>query len=652
MSEKPINHKLFSSGCFGTIKGSGKDVNEDFAIFYEKEPEGSVGAGNLYVVADGVSGTVRPEVSATFIGKKVLFDYFRSREYAEANKIAIAIRNANHELYHYAQAQHQDMQSVVAAVSVVEGRAVIGTIGNCSVFILRAGVAYKMTEEAAPDANDSEPPVTTLGDSDEIIVDILDAIELKAGDVMIICSDGMVEYAGKREFIEAALAETPKEICGRLLDDLRERGTSVDVTAMVVKIYDENTILSVVRQAGTTPQPVEVAQVAQDIKYTRTAQAAAAASTEEKEQRQGKGTKFRILSAVLAAMMLLGLIYFIGDSRLGWKIFAPRETATPTIDAVQATLSSIHATNEAERIIQLSWTPTATLVPSDTPTMTPVPPTETPAITDTPVATPIPLDQLTEKLATRTSEKDGAEMVYVPEGVFLLGSEDGATNADGDEMPQITVSLAGFWIDKTEVTNKQYLQCVREGACNTNGQLILENPQYEMHPVMSVTIEEAQAYCAWAGRRLPTEFEWEKAARGTDGRIYPWGDEDPTASNNLANTYANETVEGKQADPFGLYEVGSFPDGASPYGVLDMAGNVWEWTSSRYQLDTYVRLSQLADADGVVINPEELAEGDGYVKRGGSASEGNTAFLRSTQRWGDAVYRNSFLGFRCAMSDD
>lgn len=652
MSEKPINHKLYSSGCFGTIKGSGKDVNEDFAIFYEKEPEGSVGAGNLYVLTDGVSGTARPEVSATFIGKKVLFDYFRSREYAEANKIAIAIRNANHELYHYAQAQHQDMQTVVAAVSIVDGRAVIGTIGDCSVFILRAGVAYRMTEEMAPDANDPEAPVTTLGDSEDIIVDILDAIELKAGDVMIICSDGMVGYAGKREFLEAALAETPKEICARLLDDLRERGTTVDVTAMVVKIYDENTILSVVRQAGTTPRPVEVSDVAQDIKYTKTAQSAASAPAEEKNQPQGKSVTLRVLGAVLAAVILLGLIYFIGDSRLGWNVFAPRETATPTIDPVQATLSSIHATTEAERIIQLSWTPTATTVPSETPTMTPVPPTETPAMTETPTLTPIPIDPITSQLATRTSEKDGAEMVYVPAGAFLLGSDEEDTKADGDEMPQISVNLAGFWIDKTEVTNKQYLQCVRDGACSTTGQPILENSEYELHPVMSVTIEDAQAYCAWAGRRLPTEFEWEKAARGVDGRIYPWGDEEPNATNNYANTSANETVAGKQADPFGLYEVGSFPKGASPYGAVDMAGNVWEWTSSRYQLDTYVRLSQLADADGIVVNPEELSAGDGYVKRGGSASEGSVAFLRSAQRWGDAVYRNAFLGFRCAMSDD
>lgn len=652
MSDKPINHKLYSAGCSGTIKGSGKDVNEDFTIFYEKEPEGNIGAGNFYVIADGVSGTYRPEVSATFVGKKVLYDYFRSREYAEANKIAIAIRNANHELYHYAQAQHQEMQSVVAAVSIVEGRAVIGTIGDCSVFILRAGVAYKMTEEQVSKTDDDQILVHTLGETDDIIVDILDAIELKSGDILIISSDGMANYAGKKEFLEAAMAEHPKEICRRLLEEIEPRKPVVDVSVLVVKIYDENTVLSVVRQPGTAPERVEVGQVAQDLKFYQATHAQPAVEESETAPVEPRRLPLRILAGILIVCIIAALIWFIGDSNMGGKIFAPRDTATPTIDAVQATLSSINATKEAELILQLSFTPTATIEPTATATPSPLPPTETPEPTETIEPTPDIVGAVPENPQIMVSDKDNAELVFVPAGVFLFGADSSDGNADQDEKPRLSVYLDDYWIDRMEVTNAQYSRCVEAGVCETNGTFIVNNPLYGDHPVMSVTFDQAQQYCKWAGRRLPTEFEWEKAARGIDGRLYPWGDEAPTAQNHYANTPLVETIEGAAPDDYGIYPVGTFPKGASPYGALDMSGNVWEWTSSLYRVDAYSRLAELADSDGIVRNPEDLTEGAIHVKRGGSASFSESyfgVFMRTTQRWGDNIYENDYLGFRCAL---
>ncbi len=242
--------------------------------------------------------------------------------------------------------------------------------------------------------------------------------------------------------------------------------------------------------------------------------------------------------------------------------------------------------------------------PSDTPTVTitfTAPPSDTPTSTHSP--TP-------EAGATMVSEKDGMTMVYVPAGSFLMGSSEEEidfvseyciekqeqsnspytntrydpcliSNYD-DERPQLEVYLDAFWIDRTEVTNAQFKQCVKEGQCLTPTKgCVPSNPTYfdsekGSYPVVCVDWNTAQAYCQWAGRRLPTNAEWEKAARGTDGRIYPWGNDTPRCY--LANTQACLAM----AD-----EVGLRPEGASPYGALDMLGNVSEWVADWYDEDYY-----------------------------------------------------------------
>jgi formylglycine-generating enzyme required for sulfatase activity len=165
---------------------------------------------------------------------------------------------------------------------------------------------------------------------------------------------------------------------------------------------------------------------------------------------------------------------------------------------------------------------------------------------------------------TRAWEKDGSVAVYIPPGEFPMGL---SLYPDGDEYPQHAVYLNGFWIGKYEITNDQYRRCVDAGACKKPNKLS-DNPGN--CPVIYVNWYDAQDYARWAGGRLPTEPEWEKAARGTDGRTYPWGDVwDP----NKCNT--------KDGGPGELTPVGKYsPAGDSPYGVSDMAGNVWEWTSS------------------------------------------------------------------------
>jgi formylglycine-generating enzyme required for sulfatase activity len=228
-------------------------------------------------------------------------------------------------------------------------------------------------------------------------------------------------------------------------------------------------------------------------------------------------------------------------------------------------------------------------------------------------------------------------MVYVPAGDFLMGSIQDS-QSDSNEFPQHTVNLDAYWIDRTEVTNAQYAHCTADGVCipphktssNTRSSYY-GNSQYGNYPVIYVDWNQAQAYCAWAGRRLPSEAEWEKAARGVDGRIYPWGSAAPDRSRLNYNTIAGDTSA-----------VGSYPSGASPYGVLDMAGNVWEWINDWFS-DTYYQQSP-------VLNPPGPASGTSRAVRGGSWSA-TDSYTRSAFRGkGFSVGWNNSFGFRCASS--
>ena len=298
-----------------------------------------------------------------------------------------------------------------------------------------------------------------------------------------------------------------------------------------------------------------------------------------------------------------------------------------------------------------------------------------PNATDTPLPTEAPTPTATESSAldigsTKEWPQDGMTTVYVPEGEFGMGTNSSAGLPL--EKPEHTVYLDAFWIDKTEISNAMYALCIQAGVCNDLGKksdaerkAYFGEPEFDNYPVIYVSWENAKTYCEWAGRRLPTEAEWEKAARGTDGRLYPWGEDEPTCG--LAHywgfnyyDYWNEKV-GK---PIGCSnkpaEVDSLSAGASPYGALHMVGNVIEWVADWY-VSGYYTDSPESNPTGPSSGSYRVVRGtQGYYQtnvqwityQGHLYDYGDFRFdLRATTR---SYYKPTYLfhdlGFRCAAN--
>lgn len=226
-------------------------------------------------------------------------------------------------------------------------------------------------------------------------------------------------------------------------------------------------------------------------------------------------------------------------------------------------------------------------------------------------------------------------MVLVPAGDFIMGSE--LDQAEADERPVHTVYLDDYFIDVTEVTTAAYTECVNAGICSapqSGGDYHWGRSEMQQHGINGVTWHQANAYCQWLDKQLPTEAQWEKAARGTDARIYPWGDEEANCS--YAIMADSEWGCGTRES----FPVGSRPTGASPYGVQDMSGNLWEWVYDIHTEDYY--------AQSPASNPTGPEFGEQRVFRGG-CFDNQPHNMRSTVRFEDppdVSYR--YLGFRCA----
>ena len=341
------------------------------------------------------------------------------------------------------------------------------------------------------------------------------------------------------------------------------------------------------------------------------------------------------IALVLLASSVVALISILRDTPTPTSVSSAPPTAAHTLPPGDTAVLG-RVTDEPA----LPHTPTSP-VPVETP-LTPIP-TSTSTQSPTPPHTPTPMHIF-------------SEMVRIPAGSFIQGStidqvndaHESCTRVDDkcwrsaldDELPQHEVYLDEFYIDKHEVTNAQYAECVKAGFCHPPSPMssntrssYFHSPRYADYPVVHVTWYDADSYCRWAGGRLPAEAEWEKAARGADGRLWPWG-------NSFSRERSNFRREGVEPDTSDTTPVGSYPGGLSPYGAMDMVGNVWEWVADWYNESYYARSTGR--------NPEGPSSGEKKVIRGGSWNS-NIGSARAASRASAPPANRYFdVGFRCA----
>jgi formylglycine-generating enzyme required for sulfatase activity len=272
-----------------------------------------------------------------------------------------------------------------------------------------------------------------------------------------------------------------------------------------------------------------------------------------------------------------------------------------------------------------SCAPATTPAPTSAPTLVPTV-ASSPQPTQPPTLVPVALAG--PQAGTTMQWIDGSQLAYVPAGSFIMGMGIG-------NVPQKTINVDGFWISVSDVTNKMYGQCVTTGNCappaQEVGTPVYSNPDYGDYPVVGVTWDMAANYCKWAQGALPTEAQWEKAARGQDSSVYPWGSDNPGCD--LLN-YSGCLGH--------LSGVNDYPAGRSPYGLLDMAGNVYQWVNDFYAEQYYDSMP--------ASNPTGPASGDSHVIRG-SSFESDAAQLQSAIRhFGGQGYHSRDLGFRCVVN--
>jgi len=334
------------------------------------------------------------------------------------------------------------------------------------------------------------------------------------------------------------------------------------------------------------------------------------------------------ISLLAGGILLIALCCVWGGSSIWNNLFPNIPKPTRTSRPVETKISQL-----TESIPPL---PTNTLIPptptlvvatqlvAPFPTNTLIPPTPAPVVVTEVVFVDLP-----------RIGADGMPLHYVFEGEFTMGSDDG----EEDEKPVHTVDLDGFWIDETEVTNEMYAMCVRDGNCNQPSDITYyEDTNYANHPVVFVSWYDAQEYCSWADRRLPTEAEWEKAARGRlEGKKYPWGDESPVCEQGAENgAQYGPTYSDCVGD---MAHVKSF--GKNGFGLYDMAGNVWEWVADWYD-DSYYSNSPL-------LNPSGPDSGQKRVLRGGSWANDKYLMRSAYRNRSDPAVMDADFGFRCAM---
>ncbi|MCB9004154.1 MAG: SUMF1/EgtB/PvdO family nonheme iron enzyme [Ardenticatenaceae bacterium] len=415
--------------------------------------------------------------------------------------------------------------------------------------------------------------------------------------------------------------------------------------ADVVAVWRDMQAAMPVGTAVSTPLPAYELDGADMIRHISNPQAPAAAS---------RSWLWGILPVLVVAFVVVALLLGRGRTQ-STKTVAAASDETP-LAAVASVPTAIVPVFPAEVVVVPTDRATATV------SATAVPPTIMPSATPQPTATPLPTVTPTIQPTLVIREVDDMPVVFVTGGTFLMGSADEDVAAGDDEKPQHNVTVDAFYIDKYEVSVQQYAAFLNENggylrACSSrdctlprerigytnylmevtdlDGTVHFQAMEgFEDYPVNHISWYGALAYCNYVGARLPTEAEWEYAARGDDGRIYPWGSDSP---NEFVAVYMSQSYDD-------LKPVDALPDGASPFGVLGMAGSMWEWTDDWYDSQYYSK--------SPAVNPEGPSTGLTKVAKGGAWPFNNEADrIRSANRLSlDPTFISATVGFRCAYS--
>ena len=418
-----------------------------------------------------------------------------------------------------------------------------------------------------------------------------------------------------------------------------------------LRLEDEKTIQEVEKQ----PEPENSQQPSSEKPHTEVNE------LPEKPPLIRKKPDWRWIAGITGATIVLFIIGW-----MGWKLWGPKSPGIESINQETRTVRTAQFLEDATAT-HLAQVSVVTKIETELPQSTTYVASPT-AGSATLTAAAGAVSTYTADLSippactdigqTWTSPIDGMTLACVPAGEFNMGSDEG----DDDENPVHLVYLDAFWIDRTEVTNAMFTRFVYETDYKTQAEVNgtgwsstgsewqeisgadwrhPNGPQttidgLEDHPVVQVSWEDARVYCQWAQQQLLSEAQWEKAARGTDGRTYPWGDQDPDCT--LANSNNNATDKDCVST---TTPVGSYPSGASPYGALDMAGNLWEWVNDWYQSDYY--------STSPYSNPPGPASGDTKVLRGGGWASVWGALRSSIRSLGNPDNRHIHIGFRCGV---
>ncbi|HLV45039.1 MAG TPA: bifunctional serine/threonine-protein kinase/formylglycine-generating enzyme family protein, partial [Aggregatilineales bacterium] len=424
-------------------------------------------------------------------------------------------------------------------------------------------------------------------------------------------------------------ADTPKAVAEVLLKALatspRERfGSAAKFSTALERAYERGEAPPARQRALAGAAAPDDAQPAA-VDHFATAEDVAQSHRRRRRRRRVLNLS-RVVIAAAIVLLLAGAAGFLLDS-LGIVDLPFGPTLAQTEEPAAAEVPTPTATPEPTRDLPPTLTPVPSATPLQAASATAIPPV---------AGASLDAGSSAFRLA------DGAALRFVPAGIFQMGTDDPTRGSDS--RPQHPVMLSDYWIDRTEVTNAQYALCVEAGACTPPvTRRFYDSANYASHPVTYVQHTQAVSYCLWLAREtgqpvgLPTEAQWEKAAAWDPAagvsRTFPWGDAEPNA----------DLLRFAASGFGGAAPVGTYPEGASAYGVLDMAGNVWEWTADWYAEDAYRHT-------GVVTDPAGPSSGTRRVTRGGGWLTERPLLVTNVRNWASPEAAGDDLGFRCALN--